>query len=141
VLEIPKLDVNIPIVGVPLTSEGWDVTWLGDKAGYLETTAFPTVAGNTAITAHVFDVNNNPGPFAALDDLQYGDQVIVHAWGQAHVYEVRSTSLVRESSMGVLSHEDYDWVTLLTCEDYSETLDTYRFRRAVRAVLVEVVAE
>lgn len=43
--------------------------------------------------------------------------------------------------MGVLSHEDYDWVTLLTCEDYSETLDTYRFRRAVRAVLVEVVAE
>jgi sortase (surface protein transpeptidase) len=73
--------VNIPIVGVPLTSEGWDVIWLGDKAGYLETIALPTVAGNTAITAHVFDVNNNPGPFAALDDLQYGDQVIVHAWG------------------------------------------------------------
>ena len=31
VLSIPKLDVKMPIVGVPKTMTGWDVTWLGEK--------------------------------------------------------------------------------------------------------------
>jgi len=39
-LEIPSLGVEMPIVGVPLTEKGWDVTWLGDQAGYLQGTAY-----------------------------------------------------------------------------------------------------
>jgi sortase (surface protein transpeptidase) len=38
----------------------------------------------------------------------------------------------------VFQEEDYDWVTLLTCENYQEELGTYAARRIVRAVLVEV---
>jgi hypothetical protein len=51
-LEIPTLDVQVPIIGVPESSYGWDTTWLYDKAGYLEGTAYPTWAGNTGIAAH-----------------------------------------------------------------------------------------
>jgi hypothetical protein len=41
-LEIPSLKVKIPIVGVPLTENGWDVSWLSGQAGWLEGTTFPT---------------------------------------------------------------------------------------------------
>jgi len=34
--------------------------------------------------------------------------------------------------------EEYDWVTLITCEFYNPFTGDYLFRRAVRAVLVDV---
>lgn len=41
-LQIPSLNVDVPIVGVPQTSTGWDVTWLTNaQAGWLNGTAFP----------------------------------------------------------------------------------------------------
>jgi LPXTG-site transpeptidase (sortase) family protein len=140
-LELPSLGVELPIVGVPKVDGGWDVSWLGDRAGYLQGTAFPTWAGNTGITEHVWDADNTPGSFAGLKQLRYGDVVRIHAWGQVYTYEVRANTRVRPSSMGSLEHEVYDWVTLLTCETYNQRLDAYRFRRVVRAVLVNVQPE
>ena len=140
-LEIPRLNVNIPIVGVPEVNGEWDVTWLGSNAGYLEGTAFPTWTGNTGITAHVWDANNNPGPFAQLKDLQHGDLVFIHAWGLVYTYEVRFNYQVAADNMYPLRHQEHDWVTLVTCELYSESSSSYRYRRVVRAVLVDVSAE
>ncbi|KAA3644927.1 MAG: sortase [Chloroflexi bacterium] len=137
-LEIPKLGVEMPIVGVPMTGDGWDVTWLGDQAGYLDGTAFPTWAGNTAITGHVWDANNQAGPFAELNKLQSGDRFYIHAYGSVYTYEVRSYKYVRPTDLSVLPHEDYDWVTLLTCNAFDETRDGYTYRLAVRAVLLSV---
>jgi LPXTG-site transpeptidase (sortase) family protein len=132
------MGVDIPIVGVPEVDGEWDVTWLGNHAGYLEGTAFPTWVGNSGITAHVWDANNNPGPFAELKKLQHGDEVRIHAWGMIYTYEVRFNYLVTAENMYPLSHQDLDWVTLLTCEVYSESQNAYRYRRIVRAVLVSV---
>ena len=140
-LEIPGLDLQLPIVGVTIVTDGWDVRWLGQKAGYLEGTAFPTTTGNTGITAHVWDANNNPGPFANLKTLQYGNVVKIHAWGYVYTYAVRYNYLTTPDNTTPLRHEDYDWVTLLTCERYSPTYETYRFRRVVQAVLVDVSPE
>jgi LPXTG-site transpeptidase (sortase) family protein len=140
-MDIPKLSVSMPIVGVPFIDGEWDVSWLGNSAGYLEGTAFPTTAGNTGITAHVWDANNNPGPFVNLKSLQYGDAVEIHAWGYVYIYSVRSNYLTTPGNTTPLHHEDYDWVMLLTCERYSSTSDNYRFRRVVRAVLVDVRPE
>ncbi len=139
-LEIPTLKAKMPIVGVPKTDNSWDVAYLGRSAGYLNGTAFPTWVGNSVITAHVWDANNQPGPFANLKGLKYGDVVKINAFGSVYTYEVRESRLIWPSQSNVaLAHkEDHSWITLLTCEDYSALWDTYSFRRMVRAVLVSV---
>jgi LPXTG-site transpeptidase (sortase) family protein len=101
--------------------------------------AFPTWAGNTVITGHVWDANNNPGPFAEIKDLRHGDQIEIQAWGQTYTYEVRENRIVTPKQVGtVFSHEEYDWVTLVTCEFFNPFNDNYLFRRIVQAVLVSV---
>jgi LPXTG-site transpeptidase (sortase) family protein len=139
VLVIPALDVTAPIEGVPVSAEGWDVRWLGDHAGYLEGSAFPTWDGNTVITGHVWNRDDTPGIFVDLKSLKYGDQIMIRAWGQTYVYEVRERRLLGPKNIdAMMQSEDYDWVTLITCEGFNPFNESYLFRRMVRAVLVEV---
>jgi len=141
-VEIPVLGVKMSIVGVPSTNKGWDVTWLGNSAGWLEGSAFPTWSGNSVLTGHVWDAYNRPGPFVKLKDLRYGDQIKIHAYGQIYIYEVQeSTSISPKNVSAVLKHEEKPWLTLVTCEDYVETSNTYSSRRMVRAVLVQIKAD
>ena len=138
-LSISKLGVSLPIVGVPNVRGEWDVTWLNNQAGYLHGSTYPTWEGNSVITAHVWDAHNNPGPFANLKTLSYGDQVEIQGHGKTYVYEVRESKQVHESNVeAVMSSKTGTWITLLTCEDYSEKTSDYRFRRVVEAVLVDV---
>jgi LPXTG-site transpeptidase (sortase) family protein len=138
-LEIPRLQLELPIEGVPLVGNGWDVSWLGDQAGWLNGTAFPTHAGNSVISAHVFDASGKPGPFVHLGTLLWGDQIIVHAFGQAYVYAVRESMLVAPEAVStVIRHEKYSWLTLITCQGYDEASNSYRTRVVVRAVQVAI---
>jgi len=139
-LEIPSLGVQKNIVGVPQAAAGWDVTWLGSDIGYLHGTAFPTWPGNTALTGHVYDANGLPGPFVDLGKLWWGHKILIHAWGQQYTYEVRSMSwwTKPDDTDAVTRHEDYDWITLITCRGYDENTNRYRYRTVVRAVLVAV---
>lgn len=140
VLEIPSLNQKMTIVGVPQTDTSWDVTWLGNNVGWLNGSAFPTWLGNTVLTGHVWDAYNQPGPFANLKELKYGDQILIHAYGQTYTYEVREskTYWAKTAVSKVFQHEELDWVTLITCETYNPLNGDYFFRRAVRAVLVGV---
>jgi thermitase len=138
-LEIPRLEVELPIVGVPQVGNGWDVSWLGDQAGWLNGTAFPTNAGNSALSAHVYDAYGRPGPFVHLNTMLWGDQIIVHAFGQEYVYAVRESELVAPGAVSsVIRHEENPWLTLITCQDYDEVSDSYRTRVVVRAVQVAI---
>jgi len=139
-LEIPSLAIEAPIVGVPISQDGWNLSWLGDQAGWLHDTAFPSWAGNSAITAHVYDANGQPGLFNNLSELKWGDEVIVHACGQAYMYEVRTVEkYVRPGdTSSVFQHEDYPWLTLITCRGYDEESDSYKWRVVVRAVQTNI---
>ena len=137
-IEIPSLKINIPIVGVPLRNGEWNVAWLGRQAGWLQGSAFPSWNGNSVLTSHVYLFNGLPGPFINLSKLRFGDTVIVHAFGQKYVYEVRTNTLVEANDASVLKHEAKPWLTLLTCKEYDEKTNTYRKRVVVRAVLVSV---
>ncbi|MGD8850043.1 MAG: sortase, partial [Anaerolineales bacterium] len=137
-LIIPKLDVSKSIIGVSTDDRGWDLTWLWDKIGYLEGTAFPTLPGNTALTGHVVLSNGLPGPFARLNDLEWGDEIYLETDAGQYVYKVMYSWYTHEGDLSVLRHEDYDFVTLITCSDFNPRTQTYRQRLAVRAVLVEV---
>ncbi|MEI8133058.1 MAG: sortase, partial [Leptolinea sp.] len=137
-LVIPALDVNVPLVGVPQNEKGWDLQWLSNQAGYLEGTAFPTWAGNSAITGHVYNSNGLPGPFVNLKKLALGDQVIIHAWGQDYIYVVRSIEVVSPGTNRILNHEDAPWVTLITCQDYDPLQKSYLRRLSIRASFLEI---
>jgi LPXTG-site transpeptidase (sortase) family protein len=138
-LEIPKLGVKMNIVGVLQAKGSWDVSWLGSNAGWLQGSAYPTWAGNSVLTGHVWNADNSAGPFSTLNTLKYGDQFIIHISGAQHVYEVRSVLQVGPGNVNALmKHEELPWVTLVTCRGFDAASGSYRFRVLVRAVLIEV---
>ncbi len=140
-LEIPSLDLNTSLTGIPQIGTSWDIQWLWDQAGYLKGTSYPGLPGNTGITAHVYLPNGLPGPFVNLHTLKWGEEVILHANGQRYIYQIRETRKVWPNDLSVLKHEDFDWITLITCQGYNEKENSYDFRTVVRAVLIDVQPE
>ena len=67
--------------------------------------------------------------------------VILHGYGQRYVYEVRENVKTWEGDLSPLREEKLDWITLITCQGYDETINGYIWRVAVRAVLVRVEPE
>ncbi|MCE1252568.1 MAG: sortase [Anaerolineae bacterium] len=140
-IEIPALGVKSEILGIPQADGSWDVTWLGERIGYLEGLAFPTTPGNSVLTGHVWNADNSPGIFNQLKTLKYGDKIKISAWGQVYTYEVRENAKIKADDLkSAFAHQNLSWITLLTCEDYREKTNLYETRRAVRAVLVDVKA-
>jgi sortase (surface protein transpeptidase) len=64
--------------------------------------------------------------------------VIVHLDGFEYVYEVRSVRRVMPGDLSVLGHSDTPVLTLITCQGYDPYGNAYRYRVAVRAVLVAI---
>ena len=138
-LEIPSLGVKLPIVGVPKKNGIWDVSWLGKQAGWLAGSAFPSWNGNSVLTSHVYASNGSPGPFVNLNKLKYGDQIIVHAYGQKYIFEVQTNEVVLPNNPSAFQHEEKPWLTLITCKEYDAKSNIYRKRVVVRAELVRVM--
>lgn len=136
-LEIPSLGVQANITGVPYI-DGWDTSWLWNQAGWLNGTAFPGWQGNAVLAAHNYLPNGEPGPFSQLQNLHWGDRVLVHAFGQTLVYEVRTVETVSPQQTAMIRHEDSPWLTLVTCKSFDEISGTYRWRVVVRAILIEI---
>ena len=138
-LKVPSLGLSMPIVGVPFTNNDWDVSWLGNNAGWLENTAFPTWTGNSVITGHVWNADNTPGVFVKLKDLKYGDKIEVRFGNQINTYEVTENSLIQPDQISLaIQHKQSSWLTLLTCEGYDTRSASYGARRIVRAVLTNI---
>jgi LPXTG-site transpeptidase (sortase) family protein len=138
-LEVPKLGLKMPIVGVPKKNEEWNVSWLGKNAGWLEGSAYPSWNGNSVLTGHVWNADNSAGPFVYLNTLWWGDKVIVHISGQQYIYEIRSVKQVAPTDVSaMMKHEELPWLTLVSCKGYNEKTGKYSYRVLVRAVLVDV---
>ncbi|MBI9045303.1 MAG: sortase [Anaerolineaceae bacterium] len=137
-LRVPVLGVDTGIVGVPFENNRWEVTWLGDQAGWLEGTAYPTWAGNTVITGHLVNSMGNESIFGDLESLKYDDLIYIDYGGITYTYAVRENKMVLPKNLKILKHEELDWLTLITCKGYMEDIEEYAFRTVVRAVLVRV---
>ncbi len=137
-LEIPSMKVELPITGVPNQNGNWDVTWLGQQAGWLEGSAFPTALGNSVLTGHVWDAFNQPGPFFGFDKLEYDDVIVVHHFDTKYYYRVREVLSVKPENLNaMLKHQNEAWLTLVTCQGFNEKTQAYERRVLIRAVLVE----
>ena len=134
-LEIPTLGINSAIVGVPRTNNEWDVRWLGNRVGYLEGSAYPTWAGNTVLAGHVNLPGGQMGPFNRLTTLKWGDEIVLKMNGESHIYAVRAVFQTSPYDLEVLDRSDnYDWLTLITCDQYDPEIEAYRHRSIVVAV-------
>ena len=137
-LEIPAVQVNVPIVGVQLQNGAWDVNWLWNQAGWLQKTAYPTFPGNSVITAHVVNADGQPGPFARIKQLRVGDYIFIYLGGYRYTYEVVTNAPVKPNDISVLRHEENSWLTLITCDKYDVKTGKYLVRVAVHAKLIDI---
>ena len=140
-IEIPTLGLETSIIGVPLVEDKWDVTWLWNQTGWLEGSAYPSSAGNSILTSHVYLSDGTAGPFVNLSKLTWGQKIILHVSGERFIYQVESVKRVAPSDRSAFSHEDSSWLTLVTCQGYDEKGDTYQYRVLVRAKLLKVEAD
>jgi LPXTG-site transpeptidase (sortase) family protein len=137
-LEIPKMNLKMSIVGVPLIGGNWKVDWLTGVGGWLQGTAFPGLSGNSVITSHVVTRYGSDGPFARLNTLSVGDNIYIRSFGRLYIYQVKSVGNVAPDDMTVFDHAEKPVLTLLTCSKYNETTQTYDGRLVVSATLVQV---
>jgi LPXTG-site transpeptidase (sortase) family protein len=137
-LQIPKLKLNIAVVGVPLVNGAWQVDWLTGVGGWLEGTAYPGLDGNSVITSHVVTHYGSPGPFARLDSLSFGDYIFVNAFDRMYIYEVKSVRNVASTDISIFKHETKPILTLLTCAKYNVVTQTYDARLVVRSEVIQV---
>jgi hypothetical protein len=84
-LEIPAINVDIPVLGVGITSkdamdapEGPENDPVWQQAFWYRGSAVPGADSTALIAGHVDDPLGRPGAFANLDQLQPGDLVVVH---------------------------------------------------------------
>lgn len=118
-IEIPKIDVNIPIY------HGTSEKVLSKGAGHLENSALPSseLGTHSVITAH----RGLPSSklFRDLNKLEVGDQFFVKVLDENIAYEISSIEIVLPSETNWLkSDEGLNKMTLLTCEPYM--INTHR---------------
>ena len=112
-LEIPKLDVSMPIY------HGTDASVLQSGAGHLEGSSLP-VGGkgtHTVLSGH----RGLPSSklFTDLDDLEQGDVFMIHVLDRTLTYQVDQIVTVDPYDMDDLAIDpDQDYCTLVTCTPY-----------------------
>jgi LPXTG-site transpeptidase (sortase) family protein len=138
VLEIPVIKVKAPVEGVESKAGNWDISWLQDQVGWLNGTAYPTWQGNSVLTGHVVNGDGKPGVFSRLKALGLGEYIFVYNLGYRYTYKVVANEVVQPDDASVMKHQDKPFLTLITCDAYDESTQTYLRRVAVGAVLVDV---
>jgi LPXTG-site transpeptidase (sortase) family protein len=141
-LTIPQLNINAPIVTIPIHQQTWDVTQLGHNIGWLtQTGTHPgddlamVFAGHMTFST---DTTLDQGAFAELQYATYGTEIIYQTADEAVVYTVNKISRVPPDAIEELFLSDGNSILLITCTDWQPASRTYENRLIVRATRVEV---
>jgi len=137
-LTIPNANVTAPIIPIFLGESGsWNVSQLGFNAGHLTGTAWLDQPGNIVLAGHVEMSDGSPGIFAHLDELQVGDVLFLFvSESETRVYNVNAVRIVEPDDLSVLYPTTNDQLTLITCDDYDFTTNTYLERLVVTSTRV-----
>lgn len=134
---IPALGVDTPVQLSPIVGETWDVSFLEQSVGHLEGTASPGDAGNTVLAGHVtLAPDGRAGPFHHLRDLQPGDTVTVYRGEQPFTYQIDGVGTVSPSDVQVAFPTEAARLTLITCQNYDQSLSEYTERLVVMGHLL-----
>ncbi len=137
-LIIPSLGVNEPIQPVLIRNGRWDLRDLGLGVGWLETTgAFPGDDLAMVLVAHLTTTAADHGPFANLQKIKSGADILYRADGTEYWYTVSEKGRVQPDRVSKLYVPDGRSLLLVTCTDWDFDRLLYANRLMVRAVLVE----
>ena len=108
ILEIPKIDLKVAV------KEGIDQKTLDYSVGHFDQTQMPGQYGNFAVAGHRNYTSNKF--FSNLDELERGDNIVVHTLDEKYTYIVDSKEVVTPDKVEVLdSDENKKMITLITC--------------------------
>jgi LPXTG-site transpeptidase (sortase) family protein len=128
-VNIPSLNLIVPLQKVSWSGLDWDIGKLGGNAGWLENPAGLELVGNQVIIGHLFLVGNIPGPFVRLAELTEGDIAIVRTGVNQTNYHVRHIFRVDASETKYLAPDLPSQITMITCLPGSYNPQTNQYSR------------
>jgi sortase A len=133
---IPALDVDAPVMVVPIRNGTWDVEQITHEVGHLQGTASPGDSSNVVMAGHITLAAGGYGPFRGLAQLQPGEEVLVYISDQeVYVYEVDSVKTVEATDVEVTYPTAEPILTLITCVNWDPVQGRYNDRLVVVAHL------
>ncbi len=131
----PGAHVVAPITLAVRSGNSWETRYLGDSVGHLEGTSWlDDPGGNIVLAGHVEDAKGQPGPFAHLFDVEYGDLIILREGQRQDAFRVASIERAAPNDMHYLVRDGRRRITLITCSDWDIQTAAYRSRFVVIAV-------
>lgn len=113
IITISKLKLELPIL------EGATQSNMKNAAAHVTGTATLGEAGNAAIAAH--RAHKTGRLFNRLNELTYGDEIIIKTDGRELIYRVDQISIVEPTDVSVLEGDsDEQIITLITCDPLYE---------------------
>ena len=106
VIEIPRIRLEKAVV------EGTTVAALKKGPGHIIGTPLPGQPGNSAISGHRTTYG---APFARLDELRPGDEIVVTTRQGRFTYRMSASQVVKPTDNWVLDPTDDNRLTLTTC--------------------------
>ncbi|MBX3060241.1 MAG: class F sortase [Anaerolineae bacterium] len=140
-LSIPRLDINRPVVAVPLVDGVWDVADLGGDVGLLATTGqHPGDDLAMVLAGHMTFADGRllfTGAFAELQYATYGTEIVVEMGAETAVYQVSEIRRLAPDDVDDLYLADGDSILLITCTDWNDSTGLYANRLLVRATRIK----
>jgi len=133
---IPAIDVNAPVVVIPIRNGTWDVKQITHEVGHLQGTASPGDSSNVVMAGHITLTAGGYGPFRGLAQLQPGDEIRVYVGEQeVYVYVVDAVKTVGSTDVEVAYPTTEPILTLITCVNWDPVRGRYNDRLVVVAHL------
>lgn len=117
-LQIPEVDVDLPIVLSEIEGTTWQTTERG--VSYLKSSPLPGEKGNAVLYGH-----NWPNLLGALRQIRIGDKITVsYLDGHAVLFTVAYITVVSPDMVKILENSSDSRLTIYTCTGF---LDSKRF--------------
>jgi LPXTG-site transpeptidase (sortase) family protein len=133
---IPAIDVDAPVVVIPIRNDTWDVKQITHEVGHLQGTASPGDKNNVVMAGHITLTTGGYGPFRGVAQLQPGDEILVYIGDkEVYVYTVDSVKTVKATDVEVAYPTTEPILTLITCVNWDPVQGRYNDRLVVVAHL------
>lgn len=108
-LEIPDLNISLPVTPATITDGKWETTRSG--VSFLTSSSAPGTRGNSVFYGH-----NTPALLGKLSRVKPGQEVnVVRQDGSQITYTVQFTAIVTPNQTHILDQTEDDRLTIFTC--------------------------